>query len=239
MDLIRFDIDGCDYLKPEERIGKVVGIYKVIGIDRESKGGNRIYKCRCTFCGLETIHSFAEMNRVSKCTHENKIGEYKDFTLYWKDKRIQEIFKGMVRRCYTETNRDYRWYGAKGIKIYDEWMRNPTLFEEWAINNGYSDNLTIDRINPSKDYCPDNCRWISLVDNAKYKSTTRLIEVNGERHTGREWSAIIGYNINLINRYIRLYGLDDTKEFISRIMNNPELASKKDHNESLFDLYMS
>lgn len=239
MDLIRFDIDGCDYLKPEERIGKVVGIYKVIGIDRESKGGNRIYKCRCTFCGLETIRSFTEMNRVSKCTHENKIGEYKDFTLYWKDKRIQEIFKGMVCRCYTETNRDYRWYGAKGIKIYDEWMRNPTLFEEWAINNGYSDNLTIDRINPSKDYCPDNCRWISLVDNAKYKSTTRLIEVNGERHTGREWSAIIGYNINLINRYIRLYGLDDTKEFISRIMNNPELASKKDHNESLFDLYMS
>lgn len=78
---MRFDIDGCDYLKPEERIGKVVGIYKVIGIDRESKGGNRIYKCKCTFCGLETIRSFAEMNRVSKCTHENKIGEYKDFTL--------------------------------------------------------------------------------------------------------------------------------------------------------------
>lgn len=85
----------------------------------------------------------------------------------------------------------------------------------------------------------DTFIWISLVDNAKYKSTTRLIEVNGECHTGREWSAIIGYNINLINRYIRLYGLDDTKEFISRIMNNPELASKKDHNESLFDLYMS
>lgn len=86
---MRFDIDGCDYLKPEERIGKVVGIYKVIGIDRESKGGNRIYKCKCTFCGLETIRSFAEMNRVSKCTHENKIGEYKDFTLHWKNKRIQ------------------------------------------------------------------------------------------------------------------------------------------------------
>ena len=106
-------------------------------------------------------------------------------------------------------------------------MRNPALFEEWAIYNGYADDLTIDRVDPNNDYCPNNCRWISLVDNAKYKTTTRIIEVNGERHTGREWSTIIGYNINLINRYIRLYGLDDTTEFIRRIINNKKLGKKQ------------
>ena len=225
-------------MRPEERVGQTYGIYKVTGIDRSVKNNNRIYKCKCEYCGVEVIRSFAEMNRASKCTHTNKIGEYKDFTLHWKNQRIQGIFRGMVRRCYTETNRDYRWYGAKGIRIYNEWMQNPTLFEEWAINNGYSDNLTIDRIDSSKDYCPDNCRWIPLVDNTKYKSTTRNIEVDGECHTGREWGVIIGCNVNLINKYIRLYGIDDTKQFISRFMNNPDLANKRKPNESLFDLYM-
>lgn len=226
-------------MKPEERIGETVGIYTIIGIDRKTKGGNRIYVCRCNICNRVFVKQYGDIKKPSSCTHISQSGKDKTFGLKWKNDRIRRIFSGMLRRCYHDNCKEYRWYGEKGIKVCDEWTENPTLFEQWSLENGYEDGLTIDRIDCNKDYCPENCRWISSEDNAKYKSTTRSIEVNGECHTGREWSTIIGYNINLINKYIRLYGIDDTKEFINRIMNNPELASKKDHDESLFDLYMS
>ena len=70
-------------------------------------------------------------------------------------------------------------YGGKGIRVCQEWLDNPELFEEWSLENGYEDNLTIDRIDSTKDYCPDNCRWVTLEDNAKYKSTTRVLDVDG------------------------------------------------------------
>lgn len=128
---------------------------------------------------------------------------------------------------------------AKGIKVYQEWVDNPWLFEKWALENGYDDSLTIDRINENKNYCPENCRWVSRKDNAKYKSTTRLIEVNNQSHTGREWADVLCVGTNLINGYIRFYGLDDTKEFIKRFLENPSLRNKAEHGQSLFDLYMS
>ena len=226
-------------MKPEDRIGQTIGIYTIIGIRRDKKNNNRIYECQCNVCGSVFVKQFAKIKLTKECHHINHNGQTRTYGAKWNNPRIGSIFKGMLKRCYDSHDRAYKWYGEKGIEVYSEWINTPSLFEKWALENGYNDSLTIDRIDCNKDYCPENCRWVTLEDNAKYKSTTRLIEVNGECHTGREWGTIIGYNINLINKYIRLYGLDDTKEFISRIMNNPELASKKDHDESLFDLYMS
>ena len=100
--------------------------------------------------------------RAKKCTHLNRNGNYRKFcSYYWGNKRLSKIFKEMTSRCYDKNTREYRWYGKKGIKICDEWINNPKTFEDWALNNGYKDNLTIDRINSDKDYSPDNCRWIT------------------------------------------------------------------------------
>ena len=78
----------------------------------------------------------------------------------WNNKRIEKIFKNMIQRCYNKNNKDYKWYGGKGIVICDEWRNNPKSFEEWAMDSGYDDTLTIDRIDEDKNYYPDNCRWI-------------------------------------------------------------------------------
>lgn len=88
-----------------------------------------------------------------------------------------------------------------------------------------------------KNYCPGNCRWIPLIDNSKYKSSTSLINVDGEVHTGREWASLLGFGVNQINKYIREYGLDNTIEFIQRRLNNPELKPKA--KQSYYDLYMT
>lgn len=226
-------------MTPEERVGQVYGIYKVIGLDRSVKGSNKIYKCKCVYCGMEAIHSFVEMNKAQICIHTNRNGQYKDFSVKWKNGRLRHILSGMMDRCFNENNKSYRWYGAKGIKVCDNWVNNPISFEEWAINNSYDDSLTIDRIDENGDYCPENCRWVSNKDNAKYKSTTNIIIVDDESHTGQDWAKLLGFGINTINTYIRKYGLDDTVEFIKIYRDNPELAKKRKGRESLFDLYMS
>lgn len=117
-------------------------------------------------------------------------------------------------------------------------MDNPELFEKWAIENGYEDNLTIDRIDENKDYSPDNCRWKTNKDNSKYKSTTSIIDVNGEVHTGKDWAKILGLGVNIINTYIRKYGLSNTIEFIKRYKVNPNLKNNRKR-KSIYDLYMN
>lgn len=154
------------------------------------------------------------------------------------DERIKRIFRTMKQRCYNPNSKDYRWYGEKGIKICDEWLNNPKLFEEWSISHGYQEDLTIDRIDENKGYYPENCRWITRQDNTKYKSTTSLINVNGEIHTGKEWSYILNLGTNTINKYIRKYGLVNTIEFIKRYKANPNLQ-RNCMNQSYYDLYMN
>lgn len=81
--------------------------------------------------------------------------------------RLYRIYNKMKERCYRTTNDNYKWYGALGIQVCDEWLNNFETFKEWALSHGYSDNLTIDRIDPTKNYEPSNCRWLTIQDQQK------------------------------------------------------------------------
>lgn len=89
--------------------------------------------------------------------------------------RLHTIWSNMKTRCYNSNNRAFKWYGAVGIKICDEWLNDFGYFYKWAIDNGYNDNLTIDRIDPFGNYCPENCRWITRAEQRK---TTRRYVLN-------------------------------------------------------------
>lgn len=222
---------------PEDRIGEKYGTLEIISIDRTKKG--RIYQCRCEKCGWESNYSLGELKEVHGCNHVSRYGEYIKWDMVWKNKRLGAIFRGMKKRCYSKTDKMYRFYGEKGIGICHEWLEDPHLFEDWALNHGYNDDLTIDRINPDKDYCPENCRWITLQDNAKYKSTTFVFDVDGESHTGRDWASILGLGCNTVNKYIRKYGVENTTEFIRRYRRNPELRNQYPAWKSLYSTYMN
>lgn len=120
----------------------------------------------------------------------------------------------MIYRCYNTEDKSYRYYGKKGIKIYQDWLDNPLSFETWAYQNGYKDSLTIDRINSGGNYEPLNCRWVSSNRNAKYKSNTNYITVFGITNSGRGWSKMLGLPINRINKIKRKYGLEYTMQYI-------------------------
>jgi len=74
----------------------------------------------------------------------------------------------MKQRCYNPNNQHYQWYGAKGITICDDWLGDNGLqnFFEWSLSHGYNENLTIDRIDSSKGYSPDNCQWVTSSSNS-------------------------------------------------------------------------
>jgi len=76
------------------------------------------------------------------------------------------VLNGMKTRCENPNSTAYKWYGAKGVKVCPEW-KDFAVFRDWAMSHGYKQGLTIDRIDPDGDYCPDNCRWITRSENSK------------------------------------------------------------------------
>lgn len=180
-----------------------------------------------------------EIKHSKQCAHKNLAGKYRDFKTKSKpeDKTLIHILNGMRRRCYNKSDDNYKWYGGKGITICDEWLESPYSFVKWAWNNGYKDGLTIDRIDSDGPYSPENCRWVTLENNSRYKSTTNIYSVNGLSMTGREWSSFLGVGMNLINTYVRKYGEVETCNFIKWFLDHPEIKGNVKSRTSYYSIY--
>lgn len=108
------------------------------------------------------------------------------------NKRLGKIWYDIQNRCYNEKCQAYKNYGARGIKVCDEWRNSYSSFENWAYSNGYADNLTIDRINVNLGYSPNNCRWVTKSQQCNNRTNNIFIEYNGERHSIAEWARVMG-----------------------------------------------
>lgn len=96
--------------------------------------------------------------------------------------RVYSIYRSMNNRCYRKNNNAYKNYGARGIKICSEWSGKFGFmyFYKWAMENGYNDNLSIDRIDNDKGYSPDNCRWATIQEQALNKRNVIVVVYKGE-----------------------------------------------------------
>ena len=207
-----------------------IGIWRdVKKTSEKSKDGHFLYSATCKFCSKHFKMKLSDIKRAKICTHK---------TNGIKNKRISQIFNQMFYRCYNERNKDFNSYGKRGIKIFSEWIKNPKSFEDWALNNGYSEDLTIDRIDVNGDYCPENCRWITFGENAKYKRSTKIIEVDGIKKTGRDWSKELGFSANRINIYRNKYGYENTVNFIRKSIQFgvPKLNGKESYYEKIMEM---
>ena len=104
--------------------------------------------------------------------------------------RLYECWRDMRNRCYLKTRYDYYGYGGRGISVCEDWKNNFEPFMNWALNNGYKDNLTLDRIDVNGNYCPENCRWSTKKEQAINRRTTVFVEYNGEKHSLKDWAII-------------------------------------------------
>lgn len=121
--------------------------------------------------------------------------------------KLYKVWIDMKNRCNNPNNSKYKRYGAKGIKVCDEWSNDYVTFYNWAIGNGYKENkerkYTVDRICNSKGYNPENCRLLSIQEQQNNKTTNHWLEYKGEKHTVAEWSRILKINIQTIFTRLR------------------------------------
>jgi hypothetical protein len=102
--------------------------------------------------------------------------------------RIYQTWWNMYRRCYDPKDKSYDRYGARGIRVCEEWLGSKESFFDWALSNGYEDSLTLDRKDGSKGYSPDNCRWATTKQQARNKSSNVWITYGGKTMLLNEWA---------------------------------------------------
>lgn len=125
-----------------------------------------------------------------------------------KSRLHRNVWTQILQRCYNKNSKDYKNYGARGIKVCEEW-HNYLNFRKWALNNGYDEKAlygkcTLDRIDVNSDYCPQNCRFVDLRTQCNNKQYNHFITYQNETKTIAEWSRITGISANaLYNRFNR------------------------------------
>lgn len=148
-------------------------LFVVKNTGKRTRNNKIIWLCRCD-CGnlIEVRGDSLKRGGTKSCGCFRKQASSKrylsQFLLHGEsNSRLHGIWRGMKKRCYSSHSVSYPNYGKRGIKVCPEWQNDFLAFKKWALVNGYTDNLTIDRIDNDGDYEPSNCRWITLVENVK------------------------------------------------------------------------
>lgn len=161
--------------------------------EQESVAGRGTWICRCD-CGeiVKNVDGAAlRKGARTSCGCKNRGRNSTRYKHGGSRTKLYEVFKTMHRRCEAKTANRYAYYGGRGISVCPEW-RDYDTFRDWALSNGYSDGLSLDRIDNDGDYCPENCRWSDMREQSNNRRNNVLTEVNGECRTTAEWARILG-----------------------------------------------
>lgn len=124
------------------------------------------------------------------------------------NKRLWNIWNNMKRRCLCESDVRYHQYGGRGILLCDKWKESFDNFADWALANGYKENLTIERIDVNGNYCPENCKWITLKEQANNKRDTIWIDYKGRHIQLRKICDEMNLHYDAIHNRITKMGWD-------------------------------
>ena len=179
-------------------IGKRQGNIEIIRIIRTEPKSGKIWECQCD-CGevFETTTSKLSYAGVTDCPRcgqkKSKERSIEQLTTHGHSKeRLYKIWHSMRSRCKYSGDSNYMCYGGRGISVCKEWDKDYMSFREWALEHGYVDNLSIDRINVNGNYCPDNCRWIPLKEQGVNRRSTQWITAFGVTKCQAEWAKLLG-----------------------------------------------
>ena len=118
-------------------------------------------------------------------------------------KRIHSIWLNMKARCNNPNRPKYPRYGGRGIKICNEWLESYENFRDWAMANGYRDDLSIDRIDVNGNYEPNNCRWTDMKTQQRNRRNNHLVTFNNETKCITEWAEILGCTTSKIEKEVK------------------------------------
>lgn len=162
------------------------------------------WRCICD-CGNEILVKTADLNNgaMKSCGCWRREVGHNNFKYGCKTNRIYHIWRGMKARCFNKNNPNYPRYGGRGIIVCDEWKDNFDSFRLWAVTNGYSDELSIDRIDFDGNYCPENCRWATTTEQNNNKSNNAYFTENGKTQTLAEWCKEFNADRDRVKYYMK------------------------------------
>lgn len=214
---------GGTNFKIGDRIGRLIVISKH---PTKAKYNRTLWLCQCD-CGNTTLATTGDLNaeKVRSCGclgKENslRLGKTNSKGGISKE-RLNSIYSCMKTRCYNSRRIDYKNYGGRGITICDEWLgeNGYVNFRTWALDNGYCEDLTIDRIDVNGNYEPSNCRWITLSQQARNKRNTVYLVLNNQKKALADWCDELNLDYRKILRryedgwsdYECIYGKENQK----------------------------
>lgn len=159
-------------------LGKRFGRLEVVELLGKGKYGKYWWRCFCD-CGgwvdlsTQTVNSETTQScgcLTSETLKKNRFDGFK----HGKHKHpLYAIYHGMLQRCYNPNSQRYKYYGSSGIAVCAYWSEDFMNFYDWAMSNGYQDGLSIDRLDSSEDYCPENCEWVTVSENSRRMNANR------------------------------------------------------------------
>lgn len=180
--------------------GKQFGRLTVLCKNGKSKAGHTLWKCKCECGNVTTVFGCNLTKGVTNscgCFRKEKPTKHG-----MTHTRIRRIWSTMKQRCYNDNNIGYKNYGKRGIVVCDEWKNDFQAFYEWSMANGYTEEMSIDRIDVNGNYEPSNCRWVSMKEQQNNRTDNHYITHNGETHTMSEWADIVGIPYGTLNSRI-------------------------------------
>lgn len=204
-------------MKKIDIIGKKFGRLTVVSYSH-SKGYRHYYLCKCD-CGNEKIilkgNLLQGYTQSCGCLQKERASDAHSLPDGYH--HLQHIYRGMVKRCYDVNDPNYKRYGARGIKICEQWLNDNNSFREWAVSHGYREDLQIERIDNDGNYCPENCKWITKYEQSLNRRSSVRITYNGKAQTLKEWSRELGINNTTLHNRINYYGWSIEKAFTTPV----------------------
>ena len=203
--------------KLKDLTGQRFGRLTVVTRAKNTKNGQCRWLCKCD-CGKEkivrTTHLTSGKIKSCGCLLIDILKEKKSIHGMTNTKLFY-IWGGIKARCYNKNNKQYKYYGARGIIVCDEWKNDFVSFYNWAMANGYKEHLSIDRIDFNGNYEPTNCRWTTNKEQQRNKSNNRFITYKNETKILTDWCNEL--NISIATMSARLKKLSIEKAFTTPI----------------------
>lgn len=174
----------------------------------ENKGKQTAWTCKCD-CGNTTVVSACNLKsgHTHSCgclwdevvpTVNNELNTRHGET----NTKLHKAWRNMRYRCFTPSCEAYGNYGGRGITVCAEW-ESYEAFRDWSLNNGFGEGLSLDRIDNDGDYCPENCRWVSMKVQQNNRRVNHCITFNGATRTIGEWATVTGIGWTTIKERLK------------------------------------
>jgi len=225
---------GCLLYEIKNMKGQRFG--RLVALEHVGFASNRValWRCKCD-CGNEVVVRQCNLHSGNAescgCFGIDRIKEA-NTTHGQSHTRIFNIWSKIKERCYNPKRPAYKNYGGKGVVMCDEWRYDFQMFYNWAMANGYQDDLTIDRIDANGNYEPLNCRWLTLSENVRMKNADSFITINGLSLTIHDWAIRINMIPDTLMSRYREFGVEYITKWIKHALttgDNSFLYKRKEY----------